>query len=179
MHMGSDRKQRGRGSPRLPDSRTQEIFEGREIQSRPSTTQGLTQITAASFELRKGPIPDAEEMVRYGQAHPQAPAIILEEFKRQAAHRRVIERRAQSLGRKSLEAAIFSERLGVFSALLIALVGFGCATFLVASGHGIAGTVIFGLDVGALVSAFILGRSKAGEQKQPEVGATQQGRGKS
>ena len=50
-------------------------------------------------------------------------------------------------------------------ALLIALVGFGCATFLVATGHGVEGTVMFGLDVVALVSAFILGRSKADQQQ--------------
>jgi hypothetical protein len=58
-----------------------------------------------------------------------------------------------------------SERLGVICALTIALVGFGCATFLVATGHGVEGTVIFGLDVGALVSAFILGRPR---QAKPE-----------
>jgi hypothetical protein len=106
-------------------------------------------------------------MVRYGEAHPEAPAIILEEFKSQGAHRRMVERRVLSLDKKALEAAIFSERLGVACALVIALVGFGCATFLVADGHGVEGTVIFGLDVGGLVSAFILGRPKA-EQPKPE-----------
>jgi hypothetical protein len=112
-------------------------------------------------ERRQGPIPDAAEMVRYGEAHPEAPAIILEEFKSQGAHRRRVERRVLGLDEKALEAAIFSERLGVICALIISLVGFGCATFLVAGGHGVEGTVIFGLDVGALVSAFILGRPKA------------------
>lgn len=111
-------------------------------------------------ERREGPIPDAAEMVRYGEAHPEAPVIILEEFKSQGAHRRMVEQRVLSLDRKALEAAIFSERLGVICALIISLVGFGCATFLVAGGHGVEGTVIFGLDVGALVSAFILGRPK-------------------
>jgi hypothetical protein len=45
------------------------------------------------------------------------------------------------------------------------LVVFGCATFLVATGHGVEGTVMFGLDVVALVSAFILGRAKADQQQ--------------
>jgi hypothetical protein len=118
-------------------------------------------------ERREGPIPDAEEMVLYGKAHPEAPAIILDEFRNQGAHRRTVERRALSLDKKALEAAIFSEQLGVACALVIALVGFGCATFLVARGHGVEGTVIFGLDVGGLVSAFILGRPKA-DQPKPE-----------
>jgi hypothetical protein len=118
-------------------------------------------------ERRAGPIPDAAEMVRYGEAHRDAPAIILEEFKSQGAHRRTVEGRVLSLDKKALEAAIFSERLGVACALVIALVGFGCATFLVAGGHGVEGTVIFGLDVGGLVSAFILGRPKT-EQQKPE-----------
>jgi uncharacterized membrane protein len=125
----------------------------------------MTMSVAESFELRRGPIPDAEELVRYGQAHPDAPEIILSEFRRQGAHRRMLERRALSLDRKELEAGILSERIGVVCALLIALVGFGCATFLVATGHGVEGTVMFGLDVVALVSAFILGRSKAEQQQ--------------
>lgn len=112
--------------------------------------------------MRQGPIPDAEELARYGQAHPEAPQIILSEFRNQAAHRRMLERRAQVLERKAVHAAITSERMGVVSALVIALVGFGCATYLVATGHGVEGTVIFGLDVCALVSAFILGRPKLG-----------------
>jgi hypothetical protein len=48
--------------------------------------------------------------------------------------------------------------MGVVCAFVIAMVGFGCATYLVVTDHAVAGTVIFGLDVGALASAFILGR---------------------
>jgi uncharacterized membrane protein len=76
-----------------------------------------------------------------------------------------VEDPAAADGRRQLEAGILSERIGVVCALLIALVGFGCATFLVATGHGVEGTVMFGLDVVALVSAFILGRSKADQQQ--------------
>jgi len=122
---------------------------------------GISTVTESSFELRKGPIPDAEELVRYGDAHSDAPEIILAEFRLQAAHRRSLEHRELSLERRALEASIVSERLGVACALAIALVGFGCATFLVTTGHGVEGTVIFGLDVGALVSAFILGRPRS------------------
>ena len=91
--------------------------------------------------MRQGPIPDADELVRYGEAHPDAPAIILAEFRNQAAHRRMLEQRAQGLERRAMDAAILSERIGVASALVIALVGFGCATYLVATGHAVAGTV--------------------------------------
>ena len=114
----------------------------------------------AEFELRHGPIPDAEELVRYSYAHPDAPAIILAEFTEQGAHRRAMEVRAANMDRTALHASITSERLGVACGLIIALVGFGCATYLVATEHEVAGTVIFGLDVGALVSAFILGRPR-------------------
>ncbi|MBW3569845.1 MAG: hypothetical protein KY467_01950 [Gemmatimonadetes bacterium] len=144
---------------------------GRGEQSRPAsvTTTAATRITqTASFELRKGPIPDAEELVHYAEAHPEAPAIILAEFQAQAAHRRRMEQRDQALATRELDAAIVSERLGLACALLIALVGFGCGIYLVASGHGVEGTIIFGLDVVALVSAFILGRSKAAPQPPRE-----------
>jgi hypothetical protein len=58
---------------------------------------GISTVTESSFELRKGPIPDAEELVRYGDAHPDAPEIILAEFRLQAAHRRNLEHRELSL----------------------------------------------------------------------------------
>ena len=164
--MGNRRKKRGNGGP-LAVARQPVILEGREVvDSRPSASLGITRVT--EFELRKGPIPDADELARYGRAHPDAPGVILNEFETQAAHRRRLERRAQLLDRTALEASIMSERIGVVCALLIALVGFGCATFLVASGYGVEGTVIFGLDVGALVSAFILGRSRVEAAAVPD-----------
>jgi hypothetical protein len=137
--------------------RQQDHNEGRGAESRPSAV-AVTEFH--EFELREGPIPDAEELILYGQAHADAPKIILDEFRTQGAHRRRMERRATCLERRAMEASIDSERLGVVCALVIALVGFGCGTYLVASGHGVEGTVIFGLDVGALVSAFLLGRTQ-------------------
>jgi uncharacterized membrane protein len=138
------------------------MLKGREPESRPSPLS-VTEFT--EFELRKGPIPDATELARYAEAHPGAPGVILSEFRNQATHRREMERKALALDRRALEGSIQSERLGIFCALAIALVGFGCATFLIATDHGIAGTVVFGLDVTALASAFILGRpqSRGGE----------------
>jgi uncharacterized membrane protein len=123
---------------------------------------------AASFEMRRGPIPDAEELIRYKEAHPEAPSIIFEQFRLAGEARRERERREMDLQEKDLNALIASERLGTFCALIIALVGFGCATFLVAGGHEVAGTVIFGLDVGALVTAFIAGRSNSHADEDPD-----------
>jgi uncharacterized membrane protein len=136
---------------------------GRGEQPRPVSVSASLDAELAhvpSFELRHGPIPDADELVRYGEAHPDAPGVILAEFQAQAAHRRRMEQRGQDMDRSELEAAIASERFGLACALLIALVGFGCGTYLIATGHGVEGTIIFGLDVVALVSAFILGRAK-------------------
>ncbi len=115
---------------------------------------------ADSEQLRDGPIPGARELVRYSYAHPDAPQIILTEFTAQGAHRRLMERRGICLERIALEAAVQSEKRGVACAMAISLVGFACATFLVATGHDVAGTVMFGLDVVALVSAFIVGRTR-------------------
>ena len=164
----ANRKKRERGGQQhFPATGAVSVLEGRETESRPSTAREVTVRESLYAERREGPIPDAAEMLRYGEAHPEAPVIILEEFKSQGAHRRRVEQRVLSLDKKALEAAIFSERLGVICALIISLVGFGCATFLVAGGHGVEGTVIFGLDVGALVSAFILGRPRA-EPPRPD-----------
>jgi uncharacterized membrane protein len=121
------------------------------------------------LEIRRGPIPDAAELLRYRQAHPDAPAVILHEFQAQGAHRRSRDEAALGLERRALEAAILSERLGVACGLTIALVGFACATYLVATGHEVAGTAMFGMDAGALVSAFILGRTRAGHEARPHA----------
>lgn len=148
---------------RQPVPPEQHTLEGRGGEPRPSARDAwLTRIE--QFELRRGPIPDADELVRYGHAHPDAPDIILTEFRNQGAHRRMMETAVLDREHKNLDAAIMSERIGVASALLIALVGFGCAAYRVATGHGVEGTVIFGLDVCALVSAFILGRPKPASQ---------------
>jgi uncharacterized membrane protein len=155
--MGNRHKKRGNGGQ--PEVPSEVKLEGRESQSRPSASPGT--VPLGELELRDDSMPAADALVRYGHAHPNAPAIILDEFQRQGAHRRRLECRDQFLDRKALEASIASERIGVACALLIALVGFACATYLVTNGNGVAGTVIFGLDVGALVSAFLLGRPRA------------------
>ena len=158
-----DDPDRGTADGQLPADEREHKRTGRGEQPRPvsnSDSAGAELAHVPSFELRHGPIPDAEELVRYGEAHPDAPAIILAEFQAQAAHRRRMEQRGQVMEQRELDAAIASERLGLACALLIALVGFGCGTYLIATGHGVEGTIIFGLDVVALVSAFILGRTK-------------------
>lgn len=159
--MSRNRKQRRSGGTAV--IRRQQDNEGRGAESRPSAV-AVTEYR--EFELREGPIPDAEELILYGKAHPKAPGIIMTEFRTQGAHRRRMERRATCLERRAMEASIESERLGVLCALVIALVGFGCGTYLVANGHGVEGTVIFGLDVGALVSAFLLGRTTPNHEHQ-------------
>lgn len=72
-----------------------------------------------------------------------------------------MERRALGLDKRALNAAILSERMGVLCALAVAPAGFGVSTYLVTIGHAVPGMVMFGLDVAALVSAFILGRPAA------------------
>ena len=153
----SDRRKRPSIGPTVPRHEGED--EGRDVESRPSSLS-LEMGRITQIEVRDGPIPDAQELVRYSYAHPDAPEIILREFASQGAHRRLMERRESRLEKEAMRAAVQSERIGVACALFIALVGFACATYLVATGHGVEGTVIFGLDVGALVSAFILGRSR-------------------
>jgi hypothetical protein len=152
--MSTSGNERGTASP--PGSRHWPDGEGRDVQLRPSDIRPAAGYTEVS--LRDGPIPDAQELVRYSYAHPDAPEIILTEFASQGAHRRLMERRELCLGRMAMEAAVRSERMGVACALGAALVGFGCATYLVTAGHGAEGTIIFGVDVAGLVFAFIRGR---------------------
>lgn len=154
------KKRRASGGREVSAPTPDPVVEGREIDSRPSPVREFTITRELYAEQRAGPIPDAPEMIRYKEAHPEAPVIIFDEFKTEAAHRRTMEQRALGLDERAIEAAIFSERLGVLCALAVALVGFGISTYLVAIGHAVPGMVMFGLDVAAMVSAFILGRPR-------------------
>ena len=154
------KKRRGSGGREISARTPDPVFEGREIEPRPSPVRSYTITRELYAERRSGPIPDAAEMIRYKQAYPEGPVIIFDEFKTEAAHRRTMERKALGLDKRALDAAIFSERMGVFCALAVALVGFGLSTYLVTIGQAIPGMVMFGLDVAAMVSTFILGRPK-------------------
>ncbi|HEU0013668.1 MAG TPA: DUF2335 domain-containing protein [Longimicrobium sp.] len=159
--MASRRKRARGGGLSAPGQR--QNGEGRGMELRPSSVPlTLAQLPyPATIELRNGPIPDAEELARYGVAHPDAPRMILDEFHAQATHRRDMERQSQALESRMVEAAITSERVGTACALLISLCGFACATVLVVRGYGVEGTVMFGVDAAALVFAFIHGRPRA------------------
>ena len=92
-------------------------LEGRGSQPRPSAREArVTRIE--QFELRRGPIPDADELARYLQAHPDAPDIILTEFRNQGAHRRMLEKAEQD---REHRVAARGDRLAQ------ALVGRACA----------------------------------------------------
>src|SRR4051794_16919516 len=117
--MGNRRKKR-RDEAWLPAA-VQQSEEGRGMESRPSASVGVAQ--RSHSELRRRRAADAEELARYAQTHPRAPAVILGELRRQGLHRRERECEDQRLESRALEAAIFSERMGVVCAFLIALVG--------------------------------------------------------
>ena len=70
------------------DRRKEQIEERGATVPRSSTSTGVARYTQTAFEMRRGPSPDADELVRYAQAHPEAPAIIMEEFRRQSEHMR-------------------------------------------------------------------------------------------
>ena len=130
--------------------------------SGPSSSPGSAVIVPfTTISMRRGPIPDAAELAGYADAHPDAPRRILDEFQRQGEHRRNLELGEQRLKTAALRGMIVSERMGMLCALVIALTGFACAVALVVSGHGAEGTVIFGMDVAGMVSAFIMGRNRS------------------
>lgn len=51
----------------------------------PSQPQGVQRVVAKHYS---GPLPQPDDMIRYGEAHPDGPKIIFEEFQKQGEHRR-------------------------------------------------------------------------------------------
>lgn len=87
--------------------------------------------------------------------------MLFSELAAQGAHRRGIEE-------KLTRAAIISERVGQVFGLVVGLSGIASATYLIANEHDLAGTVVFGIDIGALAALFVYGRYTEAQSAQRE-----------
>lgn len=87
-------------------------------------------------------------VAKYCEANPKFADEFITEFREQALHRRRLER-----------AASRRETLGLLLAFLVAVSFLVVSAYLIAGGHGLAGTSIATVDIIALATAFIFGRA--------------------
>jgi uncharacterized membrane protein len=133
-----------------------------------SPSSSLHVIEEHYAEATSGPIPSARELLRYKDVDPDAPRIILAEFRAESAHRRKLE--WEIVTRENRRA----DRGQIF-ALAVLVLGFLIGGTLVYFDHDIAGTSIIGADLIAAAALFL--RVQV-ENSKPRPGADAESDGK-
>lgn len=101
-------------------------------------------------EAYVGPLPQAEQLAKYGEVLPDAPERIITMAEQEAIHRR-------SLERWIVKGDVIRSILGVIFAFLLGVGALGFGTYLVINGAPITGTIFAGAGLASLVYAFIYG----------------------
>lgn len=101
-------------------------------------------------EYTDGPLPSGTELKRYREADPEAPRIILEEFRAESRHRRHVERDIVTGENRR------ADRGQVF-ALVTILLGLTLSALLILDDHDLAGGLIGGIDLLGMAALFLTG----------------------
>ena len=107
---------------------------------------------------RQGPLPPAEELIKYNSAYPDAAKIILEAFKEQVNTRCYIEE-------ESLDTNIYLAKRGLWLGFLIALLFLGAGVFLTIKNHEYIGGGIIATII-TLVAIFVLRKKEPTKNMQ-------------
>lgn len=136
----------------------------------PSNTSRLMSATYAQYT--SGPLPSAAELERYKQVDSNLPGKIVEMAVNEQQHRHALETQEANFR----ETAITTEqnnrfvvtktgqRFGLFAVLAV----LGCAILALCLGHPTAAATITGLNLAAVVSAFLLGSKAAPSESVAE-----------
>lgn len=106
-----------------------------------------TEVTASAFI---GPLPPAEAFEKYEAVCPGAANRIIFMAERQAEHR-------QELEKAIVTASNRNSRMGIISALLLAILVLIGGVICILFGHDWAGAVIVGIDIVGLCGVFVYG----------------------
>lgn len=100
----------------------------------------------------RGPLPPPEVLSKYNDAFPNGAERIFLEGQKQTDHRIAMEKTVVPETQKQ-------SRRGQTFAFIIAMAFLAASFVLILQGHDIAGTVVGSIDLVALVTVFIVGRS--------------------
>lgn len=102
-------------------------------------------------QLRSGPLPDAEELMRYRDVIPDMPEVLLESYVKQGEHRR-------SLEAMTVRHGIIQGYAGLLIGGAIGIVGAWGSTQAMIAGHQLGGAAGLFTALAALVSVFVVGK---------------------
>lgn len=123
-----------------------------------------------AFELREefsGPLPHPRHLAQYDLVLPGAADRILSMAEQQQKHR-------MSLEKKVVEADIKRSAAGQIVAAGIAVLAFGCGTFLISQGQDVTGLVTMLGPLAALVSVFFYAENKRRTERESKAAAAQE-----
>jgi len=106
-----------------------------------------------------GPLPPPNTLAQFEEIHPGSAKIIMETFQAQTNHRLRLENTA-------ITSNVSKEKRGQNYGLIIALVGILAGTACILMGHDVAGASIAGVDLVAIVTVFVIGKSKQNKDLQ-------------
>lgn len=125
-----------------------------QIQQNPKAEHSIRHASAmVKQEIRSGPLPAPEDLERYNQIVANGAERIMKMAENQHAHRIGMES-------KVITSQNFQSLLGVIFAFILGLTGIVGSIYLIMNGHEVGGTVLSGISLTSLVSAFIYGKKE-------------------
>lgn len=108
----------------------------------------------------QGPLPAPETLEHYGRIIPNAPAIMLNEVVKQSAHRQEME---CILVRGNVRFATTGQWMAFVLVIFLA----SLSTYLAINGHPALSGTVFVTTIGAVLSAFLFGKSAKDDEPEP------------
>lgn len=109
-------------------------------------------MTAIREESFSGPMPHPEHLERYDKIVPGSAKLILDEFRENGGHQRLVETRG-------LDAAISRDRRSQWMAFLLVVAGFGLILYLALNSHDVVASVVASTLLGAVITGFLTKRT--------------------
>lgn len=125
-----------------------------------SNTPNQSRIIQTSAQMYSGPLPRPEDLAKFEAIQPGLADRIVKMAESEAVHRRSLEEKALDCEVQNCKSQFIEARIGQIFALIIGLFCIGVGGYCGLNGAQLTGGLIGAGGVGALVTAFILGRYK-------------------
>jgi uncharacterized membrane protein len=143
----------------MTEKRKLEKSERKEFQAQ------MRQLEVSQFHV--GPLPPPEQLLKYNEAIPNGAERILAMAEKQALHR-------QSLEAKVIDGDIKRSYWGLAAGFVVTVSALSASTWLIYSGHDVAGASLFGASLVTIVIAFISGASLRKKERESKFVSQQQ-----
>ena len=145
--------------------------------STPPSPQPPEGTRASFFQQRQfqfvGPLPPPGMLEQYDKICPGAATRIIDAAYEEGVHRHAVENKALDANIEAMRRQFAEARVGQVFALIIAIAFVIVGGYVSIRGQPVSGTILGGVGLGGIVTAFIVGRSKLGEPNGPNEGDDQ------